>query len=81
MYSAVVSANPNPDFSLSVVFQDGSEGVLDMKPYLDFGIFKRIASFDQFQRVRVAFDTLEWKCGVDLDPEFVYAKSRMVKGV
>jgi len=24
--------------------------------------------------VHVAFDTIEWECGVDLDPEFVYAK-------
>jgi hypothetical protein len=79
MYLAVVSVHPNPDFSLSVGFKDGSEGVLDMKPYLDFGVFKRIKDFNQFQRVRVAFDTLEWECGVDLDPEFVYAKSRIVK--
>jgi hypothetical protein len=79
VYSAVVSVHANPDFSLSVVFKDGSEGVLDMKPYLDFGVFKRIRSFDQFRRVRVAFDTVEWECGADLDPEFVHAKSRVVK--
>jgi len=79
VYLAVVSVHPNPDFSLSVVFKDGSEGVLDMKPYLDFGVFKRIKSFDQFRRVRIAFDTLEWECGVDLDPELVNVKSRIVK--
>jgi hypothetical protein len=27
-----------------------------------------------FKRVRVAFDTIEWDSGIDLDPEFVYAK-------
>ncbi len=32
-----------------------------------------------FKRVRIAFDTTEWASGVDLDPEFVYAKCRGLK--
>jgi hypothetical protein len=47
-----------------------------MKPILDFGIFQRIKDYNAFRRVRVAFDTVEWDCGVDLDPEFVYKKSK-----
>ena len=49
-----------------------------MKPYLDFGAFKRLKDYDSFRRVRVAFDTIEWDCGLDLDPEFIYAKSQAV---
>ena len=30
---------------------------------------------DKEQRVSVAFDTVEWKNGLDLDPEFLYDKS------
>jgi len=78
MYLAVNSVHANEDFSLSVVFEDGSEGLLDMKPYLDFGVFRRIGDLDQFKRVRIAFDTIEWDCGVDLDPEFVHAKARIL---
>lgn len=78
MYKAVVNVCPNEDFSLSVIFEDGVEGVLDMTPYLDFGVFKKIKDFDQFKRVRIAFDTVEWECGVDLDPEFVRAKCKMI---
>ncbi|MBP7049908.1 MAG: DUF2442 domain-containing protein [Phycisphaerae bacterium] len=74
MYQAVVSVHPNEDFSLAVVFEDGARGVLDMTPYLDFGVFKQIKDFEQFRRVRIAFDTVEWECGVDLDPEFIRAK-------
>jgi hypothetical protein len=57
-----------------VVFDNGEYGVLDMKPYLGFEIFKRLGNPKAFSRVRVAFDTIEWAAGVDLDPEFVYAK-------
>jgi hypothetical protein len=79
MYQAVVSVRPNEDFSLTVVFEDGVQGVLDMSPYLDFGVFKKIKAFEQFKRVRIAFDTVEWECGADLDPEFVRAKCRTVE--
>ncbi len=79
MYPAIVSVRPNQDFSLTVVFEDGVQGLLDMKPYLDFGVFRKIKSLDQFNRVRIAFDTVEWEAGVDLDPEFVRAKCRIVE--
>ena len=79
MYQAVVSVRANEDFSLTVVFEDGVEGVLDMKPYLDFGVFTKIKSLDQFKRVRIAFDTVEWECGVDLDPEFIRAKCEVAE--
>jgi hypothetical protein len=79
MYKALVSVCPHEDFSLAIVFEDGVEGVLDMTPYLDFGVFKKIKDFEQFKRVRIAFDTVEWECGVDLDPEFVRAKCRIVE--
>ena len=74
MYPSVVKVVPNEDFTLSLAFDNGEEGVLDVKPHLDFGVFQKIADYEHFKRVRVAFDTLEWDRGVDLDPEFVYAK-------
>jgi len=79
MYQAVVSVHPNEDFSITVVFEDGVEGVLDMSPYLDFGVFKKIKDFEQFKRAHIAFDTVEWECGADLDPEFIRAKCRIVE--
>ena len=40
--------------------------VLDMKPMLDFACFSESKDLDKFKRVRIAFDTIEWDCGVDL---------------
>ncbi len=79
MYQAVVSVHPNEDFSLTVAFEDGVQGVLDMNPYLNLGVFKKIRDFEQFKRVRIAFDTVEWECGVDLDPEFIRAKCKVLE--
>ena len=76
MYPAVTHVTPRQDFSLALVFDTGAEGILDMKPYLDFGVFNRLKDYNNFRRVRVVFDAIEWDCGVDLDPEFIYAKSQ-----
>ena len=77
MYPSVVKVVPNEDFTLAVGFDNGEEGILDMKPYLGFGVFQTITDYEHFKRVRVAFDTIQWDRGIDLDPEFVHAKSRM----
>lgn len=74
MYPAVEHVSPCEDYRVRVVFDNGEQGVLDMKPYLDFGVFQRLRHPEVFKQVRVAFDTVVWSSGVDLDPEFVYAK-------
>lgn len=79
MYRSVIEVIHGDDYILNVKFDNGEEGVLDMKPILDFGIFKRIKDNEAFRRVRVAFDTIEWDCGVDLDPEYVYARCKASK--
>ncbi len=75
MYPSVKNVTPVEDYLLSIDFDNGERGVLDMKPYLDFGVFQRLKEYSAFKRVRVSFDTIEWDSGVDLDPEFVYIKS------
>ena len=76
MYPSVKEVVPQNDYSLMVIFENGDSGIIDMKPICDFGIFQRIKDYEAFRRVRVAFDTIEWDCGVDLDPELVYAKCK-----
>lgn len=74
MYPAVKSVLPTKDYILSIAFDNGECGILDMKPFLDFGVFRRLKDPNAFKRVRVAFDTIEWESGIDLDPEFIYEK-------
>ena len=76
MYFAVKEVVPRDDYTLFIVFENGENGILDMKHMLDFGVFQRINGLDDFKRVRIAFDTIQWDCGADLDPEYVYAKCR-----
>ena len=79
MYPSVTSVVPKSDYILNITFSTGESGTLDMKPYLDFGIFNRIKDYRSFEKVTVAFDTIEWEAGADLDPEFVYDKCKKSK--
>lgn len=78
MYPSVVKVTPGEGYILSVVFDNGESGTLDMKEFLDFGVFRKLKDYKAFKRVRVSFDTIEWEAGIDLDPEFIYAKCKSV---
>ncbi|MBX3629994.1 MAG: DUF2442 domain-containing protein [Nitrosomonas sp.] len=78
MYPSVKHVVPAEDYTLSIDFDNGERGTLDMKPFLDFGVFQRLKDRAAFNRVRVVFDTVEWDTGIDLDPEFVYRKCRLL---
>ena len=77
MFPSVKNVTPTEDYLLAIDFDNGERGILDMKPYLDFGVFQRLKDRNAFNRARVSFDTIEWDAGVDLDPEFVYNKSQI----
>jgi hypothetical protein len=74
MHPSITNVVPTDDYILLIDFDNGEHGTLDMKPFLDFGIFKQLKDRDTFKQVRVSFDTVEWSSGIDLDPEFVYEK-------
>jgi len=79
MYPSVTKVSPLEDFTLYIEFSNGENGILDIKPFLHFGVFNRLKKPGEFERVKVSFDTVEWDCGVDLDPEFIYEKCKDAK--
>ena len=74
MHPAVTSVECKERHVLSITFDNGENGLLDMTPYLNFGIFKKIQDPNIFETVHVSFDTIAWSSGADLDPAFVYEK-------
>jgi len=79
MHPAVISVKCEDDYILSVYFDSGESGYLDMKPYLNFGVFRKIKDPVIFRTVHVSFDTIAWESGADIDPEFVYEKCRLAQ--
>ncbi len=74
MYPAVIKVTADKGYKIFVEFDNNESGILDMEPYLGFGVFSKIIEPSIFNTVSVSFDTVEWINGVDLDPKFVYEK-------
>ncbi len=79
MYFAITDVKPQEDYQLLLTFENGEKRQFDMKPYLDFGIFRDLRDTKMFQSVRVSFDTIEWENEADFDPEILYQKSKRVE--
>ncbi len=76
MIPAVINVCVGSHYDLNIEFDNGQVGSLDMTPYLDEGVFKKLKNPSVFKQVKVSFDTIEWSNGIDLDPEFVYSKCK-----
>jgi len=76
MYLAIIDVKPLENYQLLLTFENNEKKIFDMKPYLDKGIFSELKDEKKFRSVRVSFDSIEWCNQADLDPEFLYDKSK-----
>lgn len=77
----VVAARANDDFTLDLKFEDESVRRFDVKPYLEYGIFKELKDKAYFKRVKVAFGTIQWPNEQDISPETLYLESTILESV
>ena len=75
----VVEVRANHDFSLDLKFDDGSVRRFDVTPYLECGIFKELKDKNYFERVRVAYGTVQWPNEQDISPETLYLESTIIE--
>ena len=71
----VKNVKPENDYTLHLWFTNGEEGILDMKPYLDRGIFRELKNLSLFNSVRPFLGTVQWANQADLCPDTVYLDS------
>ena len=75
MNPEVVNVRPQEDYTLHLWFTNGEEGTLDMKPYLDKGIFRELKDKKMFDTVKPFIGTIQWANQADLCPDTVYLDS------
>jgi len=63
------------DYKLLLNFENGEEKVFDLKPFLDYPVFKPLKDKIEFKRFDLIDGTLEWKCGADLSADTFYLES------
>jgi hypothetical protein len=63
------------DYKIHVTFNNGESGTIDLKEFIyndKRPIFKELVDIAKFRQFEVDFDTIVWKNGLDLSPEFLY---------
>jgi Protein of unknown function (DUF2442) len=74
----VIEAKANNDFSLELKFNDGRLKRFDVKPYLDYEVFKQLNNVDYFKQIRVAFGTVQWQDEQDISPDTLYLEAEEI---
>lgn len=63
------------DYQLVLTFINGEQKIFNMKPYLDYPVFKPLKDLNEFNNYTIQDGTVEWKCGADLSPNTFYIES------
>lgn len=69
MYWDVKIVKPLADHLIYVEIEDGRKGVFDMKPNLDFGVFRELRDVHYFNQVGILFGAVTWPHEQDIAPE------------
>ena len=79
MCKSITSVTPTDDYKLILSFDENEKRVFDASTILDFGRFSELQDINIFKKVHVSFDTIEWDNGLDLDPEYLYKNSKIMR--
>jgi len=74
----VVRVKPLPDYCLEVDFSTGERGWFDMKPYLGYPTFAPLSEGNLFMRAHVVRGVVTWNDEIDLSPDTLYLRGRVV---
>ncbi|HHG85049.1 MAG TPA: DUF2442 domain-containing protein [Bacteroidetes bacterium] len=75
MNPRVKDVKANPDYTLTITFQNGEVKIFNVEPYLDKGIFRELKDLQRFNSVRPSMGTVRWENGQDFCPDTLYLES------
>lgn len=73
MFLHVTSVEVLDDFCLYLKFNNGEEGIVDLKPELYGEVFELLRDPNLFRQVYLTSRTIEWPNGADFAPEYLLA--------
>ncbi len=80
MILQVADAKYLHDYVIWIKFNDGTEGEVDLKDELYGEVFEPLKDIEKFKSFKVdpLLRTIVWDIGVDLAPEFLYEKLKVL---
>lgn len=72
------SAESQEDYQLLLKFNNGEEKILDMKPYIEKGVFQELKNVSYFSQVKAHPSFVCWPHDQDLSLDTLYLRSAPV---
>jgi hypothetical protein len=74
MFLQVTKAQYVGDYCIEVAFNDGKKGIADLSDALKGSVFEPLKNVELFSQFSVdeELETVVWKNGADLAPEYIY---------
>ncbi|MBQ3580243.1 MAG: DUF2442 domain-containing protein [Bacteroidales bacterium] len=74
VFLKVVSAEYVRDYTLRLVFNDGTEKLVDFTPMMQKGICRKLQDLDYFRSFRLDPFTVDWNNEIGFAPEALYER-------
>lgn len=75
----IATVQPNDDWTLDVLFNDGAQRRFDVRPLLDYEAFAGLQDIQAFKRIRNGGYFVEWGNEADLSADTLYIEGRPIK--
>jgi hypothetical protein len=75
MNPSVKFVQPNKDFTLNLTFDNNERKIFDVKPYLEYGVFRELKDLSLFYSVKPFLGTVQWQNEQDFCPDTLYLES------
>ena len=72
----VIDVKPLKNYMLEIIFENGEKKQFDVKPYMNFKIFKELQDVKEFQKVKISGLSIQWENGADICPDELYNNSK-----
>ena len=70
---------PLKEYKILLTFEKGTQKIFDMKPYLEYSMYKPLKDVSLFNAVSTNGQTAVWNDDIDIAPETLYEKSVLYK--
>ena len=75
MNTRVVCIATLPNHALTIIFSNGEQRQMDMRPYLAYAVFDRLKDPSFFALAQADHGTVTWPGGIDIDPDSAFLES------
>lgn len=70
----IKSVLPQENWRLMIITEEGTEGMFDVTPYLEYEAFQELKDPAEFMLIKNGGYYVEWSCGADLSADTIDAK-------